>query len=423
MENPERTTERPSALVHGQQRQEGLLAEDHVFVDLVGQHDHAEVVRGPREIPHALRADAGTGRVRGIDEHEELASVRVLSELVARELEGPVAAGGNGDDVAARGPDRLVVGAVAGVLDRDAVARVHQREHGQEETLLGAVGDGDLGGRIDVHALLAGVAAGNPLAQRLQATDRPVPCGHVPARRAREMGQTALDDGRERVQVGVAPAQGDDVLPLSRQRHHLVAKRGGSLTLAQGGGTRACPRLHAGAHGRTPSAQSAARCEGAGEQIDDACFHFAIRGRMADDVATKPREKGSIPSRPSSEPITMASARAPAVSVGADAPAPGPSAEDETPPGVRGCGPGSGVGFGEEAATDGVHLREPRVVCSVPIFRDRRPLLVLDQAEGGLRVGLGAGLRDAHPHPVEQPLMTASRLAGDARPLTLAETQ
>ena len=111
------------------------------------------------------------------------------------------------------------------------------------------------------------------------------------------------------------------------------------------------------------------------------------------------------------------------VSVGAEAPPPGPSAEDETPPGVRGCGPGSGVVFGEEAATNGVHLREPRVVCSVPIFRDRRPLLVLDQAKGGLRVGLGAGPRDAHPHPVEQALMTTSRLADDARPLTPAETQ
>ena len=232
----------------------------------------------------------------------------------------------------------------------------------RKRTLLGAVGDGDLGGRIDVHALLAGVAAGNPLAQRLQATDRPVPCGHLRAHRAREVGHPAFDDGRLRVQVGVAPAQGDDVLSLAGQRHHLVAKRGGSLTLTQGGGTRAFPRLHAGAHGRTPSAQSAARCEGAGEQIDDACFHFAIRGRTATGAATKPSEKGCIPSRPSSEPITMASARAPAVSVGADAPAPGPSAEGETTARIPGCSPGSGVGFGEEAATDGVHLRELRVV-------------------------------------------------------------
>ncbi len=64
----------------------------------------------------------------------------------------------------------------------------------------------------------------------------------------------------------------------------------------------ACPT-----HGRTPRAHRAARCDGPGEQIEEACFHFVICCTTSGSAATNPKRNGPNPLRLDRSPITMVS--------------------------------------------------------------------------------------------------------------------
>ena len=209
----------------GQEGEERILAEHDILVDLVGKDDQIEVFGGPGQLPHALRPDARTGRVGRVDEDEDFCAPGMYAEVVRTEVEGAVTTGGDRHDIAAGHSDRLIVGAVAGVLAGHPVTRVDQRQHGQEESLLGAVGDGDLGVRVHGDAPLGCVAAGDALAQGEEAAHG---FGGVGAGRAGgpvlgETCQAALDDRRGGVEVGVAASQRDDVFAGASERHHAVA--------------------------------------------------------------------------------------------------------------------------------------------------------------------------------------------------------
>ena len=159
-------------IVAGRHRQQLRAVVNDLFVDLVGNHDQPEIARRCGDAADAVGAHECPGWVAGIDQHQDLGAVDAATKILGFELEAQVAPGGNLHDVAAGRADRLIVRRVTWIRGRHPVAGIHQRQHGQEQRFLPAVGDDDLGVRIER----------DPLVGLVVARDRPTQLGQAPHR-------------------------------------------------------------------------------------------------------------------------------------------------------------------------------------------------------------------------------------------------
>ena len=205
-----------------------LPLEDERAVDLV--RDEPEIVAPAKlgERLHLGAPDHGAGGIVGaVDQHRAGPGADGGGDVGGLQAE---AAGGIKPDAAHGGAGRAdhgFVGHVHGLRHDDLVARVQQAQHRREQGALGAGHDHDV---LRPHRLAGqpAMAPGDGGAQGRVADDVGVMGAAVV-----EGGFGRGDDGRRRVEVGLADREHDDVLAAAPALHRLEMHGPGARTLAR----------------------------------------------------------------------------------------------------------------------------------------------------------------------------------------------
>ena len=207
------------------QRADALVrraVEHHVFVDLVGDHQH---VGRPQQLGQLLHVVGASRRCAlGLcGELMMIARVRGSSAAAMRSKSGRKlpARQRHMDRRCAGQHDVRLVAVVAGVEHDHFVARMDQREDRGQDRLRRAGGDRDLAGRVVAAAVQRLDLGRHRLAQRR----RRRPSADTGCGRSRIAAVDRVEQRRVAVEIGKALAEVDRIVLLRERRHHGEDRR------------------------------------------------------------------------------------------------------------------------------------------------------------------------------------------------------
>ncbi len=196
--------------------------EDQVIVDLVAQHHDVAIADGLLQIAHVRgRHHRAGGIVRRIDDDQARAAGDETAQFAHVGPELALLAQRQRHRPRAHELDHGLINGKAGIGEDHLVARIGQREHGEEDDRFAARDHHHFVGR-NMHAARRGDLARDGLAQFRHSGRRVVVRVAV-----MQCIHGGIDDVRRRIEIGFADLQVDDVstLPLQRPGSYQDFKR------------------------------------------------------------------------------------------------------------------------------------------------------------------------------------------------------